>query len=133
MTGQAAQSGERERLPVGWRWVEVCDSGALADGGDGARFEMPGDEMVSGFAVRSEGTVYAYLNQCQHIPVELDWQLGKFFDASGLYLVCATHGATYRASDGVCVEGPCVGSQLKALRVAESGGSVWVAMQSGNE
>ncbi|HEY5635101.1 MAG TPA: Rieske 2Fe-2S domain-containing protein [Burkholderiaceae bacterium] len=133
MTGQAAQSGERERLPVGWRWVEVCDSGALADGGDGARFEMPGDEMVSGFAVRSEGTVYAYLNQCQHIPVELDWQLGKFFDASGLYLVCATHGATYRASDGVCVEGPCVGRRLRALRVAESGGSVWVAMQSGNE
>lgn len=129
---QPAQAG-RAQLPQGWRWVEVCASEALAEGGDGARFALPGPERQTGFAVRWRSQVFAYLNQCQHIPVELDWQEGKFFDASGLYLVCATHGATYRANDGVCIDGPCIGRRLQSLQVVELDGTVWVAMKSGNE
>jgi nitrite reductase/ring-hydroxylating ferredoxin subunit len=122
-----------EALPDGWAWREVCASAALADGGDGVRFEVPGrDQPLAAFAVRSAGVVRGYLNQCRHIPVELDWQPGRFFDDTGLYLICATHGATYRASDGRCAGGPCNGQGLIALQVLESDGAIWVAVQDGN-
>ncbi len=97
------------------------------------RFELAAATPEAAFVVRSAGLVHAYLNQCRHIPVELDWEPGRFFDSSGLYLVCATHGATYRANDGVCIEGPCTGRRLQALEAVEFDGAVWVAMQSGNE
>ena len=50
---------------------------------------------AAAFAVRFRGRVRAFLNRCGHLPVELDWEEGRFFDASGLYLICATHGALY--------------------------------------
>ena len=47
--------------------IVVCASGALADGGDGVRFEVRrGGETASAFAVRYEGRVYAYVNRCAH-------------------------------------------------------------------
>lgn len=82
------------------------------------------------FVVRHDGVARAYLNRCAHVAVELDWPSGQFFDDSGLYLVCATHGATYRAADGRCVGGPCRGSSLVALQTRESNGKVWVALEA---
>jgi nitrite reductase/ring-hydroxylating ferredoxin subunit len=110
--------------------LKLCASTELVDGGRGIRFEVssPDGGVHSAFAVRHQGTVRAYLNQCAHIPVELDWQPGNFFDAEGQYLICATHGATYRPSDGFCVAGPCRGSSLVALDCLERDGQVWVAL-----
>ena len=109
--------------------IQVCRSDELIEAGDGVRFEIPGkDGSLPAFAVRFDGEVRAYLNQCRHIPVELDWQPGRFFDADGLYLICATHGATYQADDGLCVAGPCSGQALIALHVREAAGAVFVSM-----
>ncbi len=105
-------------------WLDVCPSDALVDGGDGVRFEVSGG--VSAFAVRFEGRVRAFLNQCAHVPVELDWQPGRFFDDSGRYLICATHGATYQPEDGRCVAGPCRGRSLTILMCEERGARVRV-------
>jgi len=119
-----------EHLQPGWCWQAVCAAADLAEGGDGVRFEVPGaTEPIPAFAVRAGGVARAYLNRCSHVPVELDWQPGRFFDDSGLYLICATHGATYRASDGHCTGGPCRGQGLVALSVREQGGTVWVAIR----
>ena len=105
----------------------ICESAALADGGTGVRFTLPrfGIE-TSGFAVRYHGKVYAYLNSCAHIPVELDWLEGEFFDRSGLYLICATHGATFEPDSGRCIMGPCKGQSLVALLVEERDGKVYL-------
>ena len=78
------------------------------------------------------GGLRAYLNRCAHAPVELDWPEGRFFDESGLYLVCATHGAMYRAEDGSCAGGPCHGRNLVTLEVREGAGQVWVAFENGS-
>ncbi|MGD9945148.1 MAG: Rieske (2Fe-2S) protein [Burkholderiaceae bacterium] len=111
-------------------WLEVCASQALADGGDGVRFEWPdprrGGAPMAAFAVRHRGRVYAFLNRCAHVPVELDWQPGKFFDDSGLYLICATHGAVYQPASGRCIAGPCRGAHLYALNCDEHDGMVRV-------
>ncbi|NCW80797.1 MAG: hypothetical protein EBV68_02860, partial [Betaproteobacteria bacterium] len=74
----------------------------------------PGGE-VSAFVVRFQGQAFAYLNRCAHVPVELDWLEGAFFDDSGQFLVCATHGAMYEANTGLCIDGPCRGRSLEAL------------------
>ena len=86
----------------------ICPGSELPDSGDGVRFELTcGGTSAQAFAVRYRGRVYAYLNRCGHMPMELDWVPGKFFDAEGLLLVCSTHGAVYEPDSGRCVRGPC--------------------------
>jgi nitrite reductase/ring-hydroxylating ferredoxin subunit len=108
--------------------LAVCASHELVEGGPGVRFELPKPEgdSVAAFAVRYEGVARAFLNQCAHIPVELDWQPGNFFDSERQFLICATHGATYRPHDGFCIAGPCRGKSLIAIPCLERDGRVWV-------
>ncbi len=106
----------------------ICASAALSDGGDGVRFTVRrGGRDVPAFVVRFGGQVFAYLNRCTHVAVELDWQPGRFFDADRAYLICATHGALYRPESGRCVAGPCRGGRLEALVVVERDGGVFLA------
>lgn len=105
----------------------ICASGALVDGGDGVRFDIDGSAgPVAAFAVRAEGRVYAWRNACAHIPVELDWNPGKFFESSGIYLICATHGALYEPHSGLCVAGPCQGRSLQGIAVEERDGNIYL-------
>ncbi len=92
----------------------------LHEKSSGLRFDLPPlGELITGFVVRYEGKAYAYINQCAHVPVELDWNEGDFFTASKDYLICATHGAHYAPETGYCVMGPCKGKSLQALPVTE--------------
>jgi nitrite reductase/ring-hydroxylating ferredoxin subunit len=105
----------------------ICESAALAEGGKGMRFTLVRHgATVSAFVIRYGGRVHAYLNSCAHIPVELDWLEGEFFDKYGLYLICSTHGATYEPATGYCIMGPCKGQHLVALKVAERGGKIFL-------
>jgi len=103
----------------------VCASGDLLDGGLGVRFPVVafGSE-ATGFAVRYGGKVYAYLNRCAHVPVELDWFKGEFFESGKLHLMCSTHGAIYVPDTGVCAGGPCRGGKLRPIGVHEVEGEV---------
>ena len=79
----------------------ICASDAVAEGGRGVRFPVRAfGADATGFVVRYGGQAYAYLNRCAHVPIELDWAEGEFFDTSGLYLMCATHGAIYVPDSG---------------------------------
>jgi nitrite reductase/ring-hydroxylating ferredoxin subunit len=103
----------------------ICESAALAEGGRGARFDWPAAGGAGkGFAVRFDGGVRAFVNRCPHLGVELDWQPGEFFEESGLYLICSTHGAIFEPASGLCIAGPCQGASLQAIAVAEREGQV---------
>jgi len=104
--------------------LRVCASSDLVDQGLGVRFDLGPDQPA--FAIRSDGIVHAYLNRCAHVPVELDWLPGRFFDDRGVYLVCATHGALYEPATGACVDGPCRNQHLRKLPAVEREGLVWV-------
>lgn len=92
----------------------------LKEKSEGLRFKLPMlGEFASGFVIRYEGKAHAYVNQCAHVPVELDWNEGQFFTANKDYLICATHGAHYEPSTGECIYGPCKGKSLQALPVTE--------------
>jgi len=104
----------------------ICESEALRDAGPGVRFEVSYfGESTPAFVVRWRGRVYGYLNRCGHMPMELDWQPGVFFGAEGRDLVCSTHGAVYAVRDGRCLGGPCGGTPLIRLAVAERDGAIY--------
>ncbi|MBS1199020.1 MAG: Rieske (2Fe-2S) region [Proteobacteria bacterium] len=105
----------------------ICASADLPDGGRGVRFcvERYGREAPA-FVIRYRGQVFAYLNECAHVPAQLDWQPGEFFDDSKLYLICSIHGALYSPETGRCMGGRCQGVGLKVLRVIEIDGQVYL-------
>ncbi|WP_374353793.1 Rieske (2Fe-2S) protein [Chitinimonas sp.] len=104
----------------------MCPAEALRNGELGVRFQAEWRGVPApAFAVRWEGRVHAYLNECAHIPVELDFNEGDFFDLSRSYLICATHGAYYRPDSGYCLGGPCKGARLTKLAVVVEAGMVY--------
>ena len=107
----------------------VLNSHDLQEKSLGLRFDLPHlGEHATGFVIRFNGLPYAYINQCAHMPVELDWNQGEFFTSEKYFIVCATHGACYEPNTGHCVFGPCKGKQLQALPVVEENEQViiWV-------
>lgn len=106
-------------------------SSDLIEKSDGLRFDVPQKgERVTGFVVRFNGQPYAYVNQCAHVPIELDWQHGQFFNHSHDYLICSTHGAHYEPSTGHCVLGPCKGKKLQAIAVQEINNEIQINLES---
>lgn len=106
----------------------ICASSALLEAGPGVRFEINEkgrSTPAPAFVIRWQGRVYGYLNRCGHIPVELDWQQGDFFDFNQHYLICATHGALYDPATGACQGGRCEGRGLTPLSVSERQGNVY--------
>lgn len=98
----------------------ICKPADLEEGGRGVRFQVTlGGELLPAFVVRHGGRVRGYLNRCGHIPVELDYQPGEFFDIGRLYLICSTHGALYDPVSGACVGGRCGGRGLTPVDVEE--------------
>jgi nitrite reductase/ring-hydroxylating ferredoxin subunit len=106
--------------------IPICGSDALHEGGKGIRFPVTAEgEDGTAFVVRYDGAVYAYLNRCAHVPIELDWNEGDFFESSGLYLMCSTHGAIYTPETGRCAGGPCRGGRLHPITVFEKDNQVF--------
>ena len=104
--------------------VALCNSSELVDSSDAIPFDVRycGQSCMA-FAVRYAGIVYAYLNRCAHVPMEMDYQPNRFFDLTGHYLICATHGAMYSPQTGACRGGPCRGGLIK-IEVTEHDGVV---------
>lgn len=103
----------------------LCASSALQDGGLAVVFQvLEHGQAVPAFAIRHEGVVQGYLNRCAHVPAEMDWLPGRFWDAEQRYLICSMHGALYEPANGLCVSGPCRGSSLWSIRLGESGDQV---------
>lgn len=105
--------------------VALCQSRDLANSGLAVPFDLRyGGQACRAFAVRFQGVAQAYLNRCSHVAMEMDWQPDRFFDASGQWLVCASHGATYRPDTGECAAGPCRGGLIR-IQLSEAGGVVF--------
>ena len=109
-------------------WVLLCNSGDLLERGLAVPFELVhGGQTCRAFAVRFDGCAVAYLNRCAHVAMEMDWQPNRFFDDSGRWLLCATHGAIYEPSNGHCAGGPCRGGLISVPVVERDGAVFWQA------
>ena len=108
----------------------ICRSPEVSETGKGIRFTVTrhGRELPA-FVIRFRGHLYAYVNECGHIPAEIDWQPGEFFDDSKLYLICSIHGALYAPESGRCLGGRCQGKGLKPLKVQEIDGQIFLEQE----
>jgi len=114
------QDGRR----AGVRPHPLCRAAEVAEG-HGRGFVLgSGLERRAIFIIRKAGVLRAYRNQCPHAGTPLDWVADRFFDASGAFLLCATHGAMFRPEDGVCIAGPCPGQRLAAVDIGVEGGEI---------
>jgi nitrite reductase/ring-hydroxylating ferredoxin subunit len=104
----------------------LCDSSALEECGDAVTFEvLEWGRSVPAFALRFDNVAVAYLNRCAHVPAEMDWQPGKFWDLDKRFIICSVHGALYDPPNGQCVSGPCPGAHLQSIELKEQGGQVY--------
>jgi nitrite reductase/ring-hydroxylating ferredoxin subunit len=104
----------------------LCGSGDLINGGLAVPFDVVyAGETCRAFVVRFEGHVHAYLNRCAHVAMEMDWQPNRFFDDTGQWLLCATHGAVYQPDTGNCRGGPCRRGLIKIPLVERDGVVSW--------
>ena len=98
----------------------VIEKSKIVDDSSTYRFTFDEDgKEKSGFVIFFDNTYHVYRNECQHLPVELDWQENEFLDDEKIFIVCATHGAIYEPSTGECIVGPCQGSFLKKIEFIE--------------
>ncbi|AOW14261.1 2Fe-2S ferredoxin [Hydrogenophaga crassostreae] len=105
--------------------LALCQSVDVLERGHAVPFDVVyAGQTCRAFAVRFNGQVVAYLNRCSHVAMEMDWKPNRFFDDTGRWLLCATHGATYEPGSGACAGGPCRGG-LTAVPVLERDGVVY--------
>jgi nitrite reductase/ring-hydroxylating ferredoxin subunit len=104
--------------------MALCNSQDLVEGGLAVPFDVTyAGQTCRAFAIRFEGRPHAFLNRCTHVAMEMDFQPNRFFDDTGQWLLCATHGAVYAPDTGDCVGGPCRGGLVK-IELSEAAGVV---------
>ncbi len=113
-----------------WKMAEnqipLCNSADLQNGGKAVSFDVNfSGQTCTAFAIRYQGAVHAYLNRCTHVAMEMDWQPGQFFDDTGQWLLCSTHGAAYKPDTGECGGGPCRGGLVKIALMEQEGVVHW--------
>jgi nitrite reductase/ring-hydroxylating ferredoxin subunit len=106
------------------RGTRILGRGDLAEGESRKFLLRCGDREIECFVVRWRGELHAFVNQCRHVAMSLDWVENQFFTEEGDFLLCPTHGALYAPDTGECVSGPPCGKSLHAVPLTESGGEI---------
>lgn len=80
-------------------------------------------EEVECFAVRRGGDIFAYVNQCPHEEMPLQWEGGSFLSLDKQRIFCQVHGASFDMASGAAVSGPALpdGCLMKVPLLIENG------------
>ena len=108
----------------------LCAVSDIEDGGTLA-FPPAAGGFLGLFALRQGEFIQVFINSCPHIGVALDWMPNRFLSTDGRQIICAMHGARFRLSDGMCVEGPCLGDLLEAVMIHIKDGTLHVPEEAG--
>ncbi|MBA6413086.1 Rieske 2Fe-2S domain-containing protein [Parahaliea sp. F7430] len=88
-----------------------------------ANIEVDGLRLL---AVKSNGELYLYENNCPHANDILDPMGGSVLAANAMLIICQQHGAEFLSHTGECVSGPCQGESLRALAFTLSNGDIYL-------
>ena len=112
-----AAEGAREGTPI-------LRAGELPPGRSRKFLLRCGGREIECFVVNFAGRLHAYVNQCRHVSMSLDWVENQFFTEEADFLLCPTHGALYLPDTGECVAGPPCGKSLHRVPLIETGDQV---------
>ena len=109
----------------------ICRLMELEDG-KGREFTFSEDGFpFSMFIVRKAELIRAYVNECPHTGVPLNWSPDEFTSEDGSLIICSTHGALFELDDGYCSFGPCTGDHLEQVPLEVDGEEVIRVVESG--
>lgn len=114
----------------GMAWRILCQVTDIPDGASKG-FPPPPGGFTGLFAVRQGDAIHVYVNSCPHVGTPLDWMPDRFLSANGSRIVCATHGAEFRITDGECLRGPCFGERLEPVVIQIRDGAIFVPEDAG--
>lgn len=90
-------------------------------------------EEIEIFAVRKGDEVFAYINDCPHQLLPLNWKDDVFLTLDQSRILCVMHGATFRIETGEVLSGPMAATcALTAVPIIVAGGEVRLAPRHGN-
>jgi nitrite reductase/ring-hydroxylating ferredoxin subunit len=107
--------------------VRLCAVDDIPDDGSAAFVAEIDDRKIAVMAIRKNGNVFVYENECPHVGAPLDFRPGEFLTDDGENIICSTHAALFRIEDGECIDGPCFGDRLTQINVEVRDGSVYIA------
>jgi nitrite reductase/ring-hydroxylating ferredoxin subunit len=107
--------------------VRLCALAEIPDPGAKGFLFRKGDQIFSGLAVRRNGAVHGFVDRCPHTGTPLAFLPDRYLTREGDLIVCSTHGALFRPSDGLCLAGPCAGLALTPWPVVVVEGDVMTA------
>lgn len=76
------------------------------------------DEAKNAIVIRFNNKVFAYLNQCVHMPRALNCQSETIFDEQQNLLRCSMHGIVYDPETGQSLSTMCYDKKLVSLRLS---------------
>ncbi len=100
----------------------LCRLDDIADG-EGKGFGNEGSEPAI-LVVRQGTRVFAYVNDCPHAHITLDFIPDRFMNRDKTMILCANHGALFDIRSGACLQGPCKGKHLTPVAVAVKDGEL---------
>ena len=101
----------------GTEFVVVLRRGELPEGQTKKFWLQCGGREVEGFVVHQGGEHHAFVNQCRHVPMTMDWIENRFLTEDKCFIQCATHGALFEPKTGLCVDGPPAGKSLLRIPI----------------
>lgn len=102
----------------------LCDLDAIQED-QSKGFELKGMSLL---AVRKDGQVYVYQNQCPHLSIPLEYMPDQFLCSENYFIQCSTHGALFEIDSGNCVSGPCVGDKLTPIESVVENNQIMVRL-----
>jgi nitrite reductase/ring-hydroxylating ferredoxin subunit len=84
-------------------------------------------EEVEIFLVRRGEEVFAYVNECPHENLPLQWEGGSFLSLDKKRIFCQVHGASFDMESGEAVSGPALGGCLMQVPILLADGEVRLA------
>ena len=85
------------------------------------------EEEKSILAVKKDGILAIYHNNCPHLGVPMNMEPDRFLDVEKNFIMCSTHGALFKIDDGECVHGPCLGQSLTQIPYEIRGEEVFIS------
>jgi len=102
----------------------LCALADLPDPGSRGFMFREGDYLFLGFITRTDRKVAGWIDRCPHAGMPLAMLPDRYLTREGNLILCASHGALFRPSDGLCLGGPCAGKSLWPWAVTVEGGVV---------
>lgn len=122
------ETSSEKSLPVAPGLARLTGAASLPQGQTLTFAFMRKGYAVEGFLLHHAKGWFAYLNQCQHWPIPLDYGDGEFYDSGSDRIRCRSHGALYAPESGLCDAGPCVRAKLTSYAVRFEGDDVLVEL-----